>query len=136
MKREVQPLLIGELARRAGVNITTIRFYERQSLLPVPERRESGYREYPVDTVAQVRFIRHAQDLGFTLNEVRDLLALRDAPEHGCDAVHDAAESKLSLIREKIRSLKRMEKVLSALAASCRSGSPASECPIIEALNQ
>lgn len=136
METEAQKLLVGEVARRAGVKITTIRFYEQQGLLPAPQRRASGYREYPTGVVAQIRFIQHAQDLGFTLSEVRDLLALQNAPEHGCDAVHDAAESKLALIREKIRSLKHMESVLSRLVASCRAGSPLSECPIIEALNQ
>lgn len=127
---------IGQVAEQAGVNIDTLRYYERRGLLDEPERRPSGYREYPPETVQVLRFIKRAQDLGFTLHEVQDLLRLRQArgsrPE-----VRTLAEVKLHAIEEKIARLSAMRDALGVLVKSCACGrGPATlTCPILEALD-
>ena len=86
--RQVKPhITIGAVARRAGVGIDTIRYYEREGLLPEPQRRASGYRDYGPDVVERLRFIRRAKDLGFTLEEIRELLALSTDRERGVKTV-------------------------------------------------
>src|SRR2546422_483533 len=127
-------LRIGELARRAGVKIDTIRFYERQGILPEPPRRESGYREYPPETVATVRFIKRAQELGFTLREARELLNLRAVPRATCGDVVKRARSKVAQIEQKIRDLQAMREALTTLMASCSGRGSVARCPIIESL--
>lgn len=127
---------IGQVAKQAGVGVETIRFYERSGLLKEPPRNRAGYREYPVDAVARVKFIRRAKDLGFTLNEIADLLALRVDADTTCADVKARAETKIAGIEERIRELQHMKCALAALAASCRGSGPASECPILEALEE
>jgi MerR family mercuric resistance operon transcriptional regulator len=126
---------IGELARGAGVNVQTVRYYERRGLLDEPRRRESGYREYPADTVARLRFIRRAQELGFTLAEIGDLLALRLDPHTTAADVKVRAEEKIREIEKKILDLERIKNALSHLAGRCRGGrGPAGDCPLVDAL--
>src|SRR5207244_5272900 len=98
-------LKIGELAERAEVNLQTIRYYEREGLLPEPPRRESGYRMFPETTVRRVRFIKRAQELGFTLAEIRELLSLRHDHDRIRTEVRALAEAKISHVEEKIRTL-------------------------------
>jgi MerR family mercuric resistance operon transcriptional regulator len=88
-------LKTGELAKRAGVNVETLRFYERKGLLPEPQRRASGYRDYPEESVTRIRFIKRAQGLGFSLDEIHELLALRVKPKSPCAEVRDVVEKKI-----------------------------------------
>ncbi len=131
----MRKLKSGELAKQAGVNVETLRFYEREGLLPKPPRRASGYREYPVESVRLIRFIRRAQELGFSLREIRELLALRVQPGVTCAKVRERAERKISEVRGKIADLKSIERALRKLTASCSGRGPATDCPILEHLD-
>jgi Hg(II)-responsive transcriptional regulator len=131
MTTNAAPIFSGELARRAGVGKETIRYYERRRLLPQPRKRESGYREYPPEAVDRIRFIRHAQALGFTLREIAELLYLNDAPDAECGEVLEMAMSKLEEVRSRIRRLQMFEGVLDRLARQCRAERPLRECPVI-----
>ena len=127
-------MTIGKLAKRAGVGVETIRFYERKGLIPEPPRRSSGYREYDNDTVTRVRFIRHAKELGFTLKEIDGLLSLQLDPDKPCQDVNRRIETKISDINEKIHMLKRMKNALQRLSAECQGEGSVNDCPILEAL--
>jgi MerR family mercuric resistance operon transcriptional regulator len=132
----MKPLTIGQVARQAGIGVETVRFYERQGLLEEPARRESGYRQYPEDVVARLRFIKRAKELGFSLKEIKELLALRVDPTTTCREVKERAEAKITDIEGKIASLLRMKKALVKLTATCRGKGPTSECPILDALDK
>lgn len=131
----MENLKTGELARRAGVNVETLRFYERRGLLPKPPRRESGYREYPPENVGRIRFIKRAQELGFSLGEIKELLALRVQAGTSCADVRERADQKLRDVRQKIADLKAIERALGKLTASCSGRGPLRECPILENLD-
>jgi len=128
------PLTIGQLARRAGVGIETVRFYERQGLLEEPARKESGYRQYEEDVVARLQFIRRAKELGFSLKGINELLTLRVDPETTCAEVRRKAEAKIVDVEEKIQALRRIKKALVKLTTACSGRGPISECPILEAI--
>lgn len=113
-----ETLRTGEVALKSGVNVQTLRYYERRGLIEEPERRASGYREYSPDAVQLIRFIKRAQKLGFTLAEVEDLLRLRNDQQAACSKVRTAAEAKIEDIERKIRHLRAMKRALSSLAAS------------------
>ncbi len=130
----METFMIGQLAKNAGVNVETIRYYERRGLIPEPPRRESGYRQYGPDFVGRIRFIKHAQALGFSLNEIAELLALRIDSESSCHEVRRHAESKIVNIEGKIQTLKRMKQALVELVAGCNEHGSSGECPILEAL--
>lgn len=132
----MESLTIGQLAKQAGVNLETVRFYERKGLLPDPPRRASGYRQYPVDMVHRILFIKQAQELGFTLKEAGELLALRVDSKGKCSEVKERAEAKIADIEGKITSLQRMRKALLQLTQSCRGMAPIQECPILDAMVQ
>ncbi len=132
----MQTLTTGRLAKRAGVNIETIRYYERKGLLPVPPRRESGYRQYPPEAVQRIRFIKRAQELGFSLREIADLLDLRVAEHRSCDEVRQQAEAKIQHIEEKIRDLQRVLNALRQLSASCSNTESQEECPLLAYLEE
>lgn len=126
-------LQIGALSRRTGVNIETIRYYERSGLLRKPERTAGGYRSYDPADAQRLLFVRRTRDLGFSLDQVRQLLALADRKSRSCRAVHALGLEHLSEIRTKIADLRRMEKILADLVAGCAQGTmPA--CPLLEAL--
>ena len=127
-------LLMGEVAKRGGVGLETIRYYERQGLLPKPPRSASGYRMFPPDSARRVRFIKRAQELGFTLKEIKELLALRIEPDTSCADVRQFADAKLADIDEKIRTLQSMKRVLKRVAATCPENGPITACPILESL--
>ncbi len=129
-------LTIGQLARRAGVGVETIRFYEREGLIAEPARRASGYRQYSTDAVRRVQFIRRAKDLGFTLKEIQELLELRVDPNSGCGDVREQARAKIRDIEQRIASLEEMKTALEGLANKCRGRGPTSECPILEELDR
>lgn len=128
-------LKIGEVAERGGVNLQTIRYYEREKLLPEPPRLPSGYRIYPDQTVRRVRFIKRAQEIGFTLAEIRELLAIRMDAEGDSSEVRALAHAKISNIEGKIQTLYRMREVLGRITERCSGCGPASECPILESID-
>lgn len=127
-------MTIGEIAAEAGVNIQTLRYYERRGLLVPPTRRASGYREYAPSDVQRVRFIRRAQDLGFTLQEIGDLLALQSDAAHSCGVVEQRASVTLDRIDEKITDLKRMRTALATYVNACRDQRSLETCPLLVAL--
>ena len=129
-----QRLAIGELSGRTGVNIETVRYYEKIGLVPPPARTEGGHRAYEDAHVARLTFVRRARELGFTLDEVRSLLKLVDG-EHSrrCADVRAVTVEHLDDVRQKIRDLKRLERTLSGIVARCEGGT-LPECPIVEAL--
>jgi MerR family transcriptional regulator, copper efflux regulator len=131
----MKPLTIGQVAHRSGVGIETVRFYEREGLLAKPERTVSGYRQFDEEVIARLEFIQRAKELGFTLNEIRELLSLRVDPETSCADVKARAEIKIGDIEDKIRTLQRMKKALVRLTQECCEKGGGSECPILDALD-
>lgn len=131
----LKPLTIGQLARAAGINIETVRFYERKGLLPEPPRGKSGYRHFPPDTTGRLKFIKRAQGYGFSLSEIRELLAIRMSSRTPCAEVLKRTEEKITDIEGKIRRLDLMRKSLVRLVRSCRACASPSECPILESLS-
>jgi MerR family mercuric resistance operon transcriptional regulator len=125
-------LTIGKVARAAGVNVETVRYYQRSGLVPKPPRPAGGVRRYSDETVARLRFIKRAQELGFTLAEIRRLLALGDP--QSCGKARALAAEKLSLVRARLGDLERMRAVLEGLIERCDAGRGKVACPIIETL--
>ena len=125
----------GQVAQQANVHAETLRYYERRGLVSVPLRSVSNYRLYPKDTVRHVRFIKRAQDLGFSLGEIKELLSLRTSPKARSADVRAQAAAKITAIEEKIRALKAMKKTLSKLVTECSGRGPVAECPILGALD-
>ena len=130
-----ETLTTGQVADHAGVNLQTIRYYERKGLLPKPPRGPSGYRQYSGDHVSRVRFIKRAQELGFTLSEVAELLSLRADPAGDRMDVRRRTVAKMREIDEKISDLTRMRETLSTLANACSGHGSTDDCPIIQALD-
>jgi Hg(II)-responsive transcriptional regulator len=124
-------LTTGALAKQGGVNLESIRYYERRGLLPKPPRTGAGYRIYSDDALRRVRFIKRAQAIGFTLREIRELLGLRVKAGSTCDDVRRKAEAKVAEIDQKRRDLAAMKKTLTRLASSCERSGPASECSFL-----
>ena len=127
-------MIIGDVAALAGVPTATVRYYERRGLIAKPPRTESGYRQYGQEVVERLRFIKRAQELGFTLEEIHDLLDLRVEDTAACLMVEAKTREKLEQVRRKIRELQRLEAALEGLAVSCRNRTPTAECPMLEAL--
>ncbi|MET0225862.1 MAG: heavy metal-responsive transcriptional regulator [Dokdonella sp.] len=125
---------IGEIARRAGVGIDTVRYYERSELLPKPARRASGYREYAIADVRRLRFIRRAKEIGFSLDEIRELLALSSDRELGVRGIKARAQARLEETESRIRELQRVRAGLKALIAACPGHGSLERCPILAAL--
>ena len=132
---DMNSLTIGRLAKQAGVNLETVRFYERRGLLPKPPRSASGYRLFPTDSPRRLRFIRRDQELGFSLKEIRELLSLRVSRTTTSRDIRTLAEAKIADIDAKIRSLDSMKKTLRKLATVCDGCAPLAECPILESLD-
>ena len=128
-------LKIGEVAERGGVNLQTIRYYEREGLLPEPPRLSSGYRVFPESAVRRVRFIKRAQELGFTLAEIRELLSLRIDAVGDSSQVRALARAKILDIDEKIHALTAMKGALTRVTDRCSGCGPASECPILDSID-
>ena len=127
---------IGELAMEAGVNIQTLRYYERRGLLSAPERLASGYRVYGPESVRRVRFIRRAQELGFTLQEIGDLLTLWSDSAKSCQAVEGRARAALDRTDQKIAGLRRMRRGLSQYVAACKQRPALDDCPLLRVLGE
>ena len=128
-------MTIGQAASQAGVGIETVRFYERQGLIERPRKPEgAGVRRYPADLVERIRFIREAQQLGFTLREASELLALSADPSTDCSEVREQATTKLQDVRQKIERLRQIGAALESLIASCPGRGALETCSIIDAL--
>lgn len=131
----MRQLTIGQLAKSAGVNLTTIRFYERRGLIPKPHRSASGYRQYSPDIITRIRFIKNAQALGFTLEEISELLELKANTNTHCKTIKGHAAHKIALVDRKIQALKTMKKALQDLHDGCRGrGSIQEGCEILDTL--
>nr|WP_281721459.1 MerR family DNA-binding protein [Nitrosomonas nitrosa] len=127
-------LTTGKLAKASGVKLETVRFYERQGLLPKPARTSAGYRCFSPVAVQRIQFIKRAQVLGFTLTEIKELLALSSAAGVSCGTVRESANAKIKDIEDRIRSLQSMRRALGRLARTCSGEGPISKCPILESL--
>lgn len=127
-------LWVGEVAARALVKPDTVRFYEEAGLLAPANRSTAGYRRFPEETVARIRFIKRAQTLGFTLKEIAVLLDLRLRAGDSCGPVQMAAQTKIAEIDGKIASLRRLRRGLTRFVKACRSGNPTGNCPLLESL--
>ncbi len=125
---------IGEIARSCGITVETVRFYEKEGLLPKPRRRPSGYRVYTGDAARRLRFIQSAKTLGFSLQEIRELLALRVASGSSCAHVRTRATAKIAELDAKLTELTRVREALVRLAAACTGTGPAGACPLLDAL--
>ena len=128
-------LTIGQLAAAVDINVQTIRYYERRGFFPATRRTASGYRQYTDDSISRLRFIKHAQALGFSLDEVSELLALRVRHGSACGAVERKARDKIQLVEQRIRDLERLKATLEQLAAACRRRRVTDDCPILQALD-
>lgn len=128
-------LKIGEFSRLAGVNLQTVRYYERQRLLPKPLRSPAGYRVFSPDSLHRLQFIRRAKRAGFSLVEIRKLLTLRTTPGVTRAEIRARAEAKVADIDTKIKNLRAMRRSLQKLIEGCQGGGPVKECPILESLD-
>ena len=128
-------LTIGKVAKKANVSIETIRYYEKRHLIPEPMRNRSGYRQYPSETVSRIQFIKRAKELGFSLNEINELLSLRINPDTSCRDVRERAEKKIKSIQVKIETLLTMKGALENLVVQCKDKGSSKDCPILDALD-
>lgn len=130
-------MTIGQLARKGGVNVQTVRYYERVGLLPHAHRwADSGYRDFDDDAFAQLKFIRSAKELGFTLREIKELLDLRLLPGQSCREMWMGLERKISDVDRRLVQLRKMRRTLVKLAARCADGKKADACPALWAIEQ
>ena len=134
MEQAKHGITISELARLAGVKLPTVRFYERRGMLPKPRRSALGHRLFDGEDLHRIRFIKQGQGLGFSLEEVKELLALRIDPSSNREKVRRRAEAKAEQVKEKTRRLRAIERVLTRLIAECRGRATHPGCPILEAL--
>ncbi len=128
-------MTIGQLSSRAGVSVQTVRYYERRGLLSEPQRTRSGYRQYSDSALDRLRFIKRAQELGFTLTEIQELLVLRLDPRTTAAQVKQRAEAKIEDVNRRIADLERIRKALTHLAGKCHGGhGPLGDCPLLDAM--
>lgn len=126
---------IGVLASNSDTSIDTIRYYEREGLLAAPRRRASGYRDYDATALERLRFIRQAKHLGFSLEDIRELLSLSEDRERGVRGVKQRAQARLAVVEERLAQLQRMQEGLQQLIDSCPGHGPLEQCPILKALS-
>ena len=129
-------LTIGKVAKEVGVNIQTVRYYERRHLLAPPVRKPSGYRIYGEEDVRRLRFIKNAQALGFTLREIGDLLNLRVSSIARCGTVQVKAQAKLRQVEAKVHDLRALSRALRNLILACQAEQPTDRCPILKSLDE
>lgn len=128
-------MTIGELAKAGGVNVQTIRYYEREGLLPAPHRwRDSGYRDFDDDALLRLRFIRSAKELGFTLREIKELLDMRLLPGESCAEVKQLLKVKLTDMETRMKEMRRLRRVLRKFVAACDGRRASTSCPALWAL--
>jgi len=128
-------LTIGQVAKATQVTVETIRFYEKQGLIPLPGRSEAGYRQYRPDTVKRVFFIQRTKEVGFTLKEVKELLLLRQKPGTSCTEIKLLSLEKIAEVEKKMHDLERIRKALSRMVMRCSGSGDLSGCPILETLD-
>lgn len=131
----MKKLTTGGLARLGGVNLETVRYYERRGLLPKPPRTEAGYRQFSLEAAHRLRFIKRAQELGFSLDEIRELLTLRIEPQQNCVDVRTRTKAKIADIEQKMKTLAAMKSILRGLVEQCENCAD-DECPILASLDQ
>lgn len=129
-------LTAGKVAKAGGVNIQTVRYYERRRLLLCDRRAESGYRLYAPEAVRVIRFIKNAQGLGFTLDEIAKLLRLRVGHKAQCGAVRRQTESRIAVVRAKLAGLRALERTLQRLVRTCAAKATTASCPILDSLEE
>ena len=129
-------LRIGQVAKKSRVGVETVRFYESEGLIELPERNVSGYRQFSESVIKQIQFIQHAKTLGFSLKEVGELIKLKSTRNARCNIIKATASAKIAGIQEKIDALERMKMALQPLVAQCKSSDPISDCPILNALDE
>ncbi len=132
----MEKMTISQLAKQAGVHIETVRYYERRGLIPQPLRNPSGYRQYAPEDLLRIKFIKRAQALGFSLNEISEILSLRMAPGTTCGDIKTRVEAKISAVERKIEDLQQMHRALLTLVGKCSGKGPLGQCPILEILYQ
>lgn len=130
----MRPLTIGRLAAAAGVNLETVRYYERIDLMPPPARTASGHRAYDAAHIRRLAFIRRARELGFSIEEIRALLALAEPTRASCAEVREIARVHLDDVRTKLADLTKLERILGETIGRC-SGDPAPPCPVLDMLD-
>ena len=126
---------IGRLANLAGINVETIRFYERRGLVTQPAKPTRGYRQYPEEAIRRLTFIKRSKSLGFTLGEISELLSMSEGAKATCGNIEERAKKKIAEIKDKITRLESMKRALEILSAPCEGEELARSCPLIEALN-
>ena len=128
----MENLTSGKVASLSSVNKETLRFYERKGLIDEPDRNESGYRLYNHETVKRIKFIKNAQNMGFTLKEINELLSLKAETNFQCRDIREKAERKIKQVNNKIHDLIKIKDALEELASVCRLNKSTGECPILE----
>jgi Cd(II)/Pb(II)-responsive transcriptional regulator len=131
---ESQPIKIGDLAKRTGSQIETIRYYERQGLLPEPARSEGNYRLYGPQHIERLQFIRHCRSLDMSLEEIRILLSFKDSPDESCNVVNHLLDQHIEHVANRIRELQALQKQLKNLRNLCHASQPAKDCEILQSL--
>ncbi|MEX2152711.1 MAG: MerR family transcriptional regulator [Gemmatimonadaceae bacterium] len=129
-------LTIGQVALAANVDVQTIRYYERRGFFPPARRTAAGYRQYGAEAVQRLRFIKHAQELGFSLAEIQELLALRVRNGAACSTVERKTRRKIELVDRRIRDLERLRTTLARLVDACHARRITEACPVLEALEE
>jgi len=129
-------LTIGQVAKSTGLTVDAVRFYERKKLIHEPQRNASGYRQYSYDAIRKIVFVKRAQECGFTLNEIKELLDLRESDDACCADIKTRVQEKISYIKMKISELEKFQEALEELNSICSGKGPISECPIIDALKR
>lgn len=127
-------LTIGKVANQTGVTVEAVRFYEKQGLIAEPQRTESGYRQYPPDTIKRVHFIQHAKEAGFTLKDIGELLKLRREPGTTCADIKLRTLEKINEVDQKIKDLQKIKESLEQMVLRCSDTGELDECPILETL--
>lgn len=130
----VKLLSIGEISRDTGVKVPTIRYYEQNGLLRLPERSDGNQRRYHPSDRERISFIRHARELGFSIEDIRDLITLSVIPDKSCSSAHHIARRQLASVRAKIKALRNLERELSSILASAHSGNQVKDCSLIKTL--
>lgn len=132
----MEKLMIGQLAKKANVNLETIRYYERRGLIPEPPRNKSGHRGYSLEEVQRTEFIKRCKALGFSLKEISELLSLSVEPGTTCGDVKARIETKIANVEKKIEDLRKIKKSLLSMSSKCRGKGPIGQCPILEELHK
>lgn len=129
-------LTVGQVAKQAGIGVHAVHYYEREGILPRASRTRSGYRKFPEDAVRIIRFVKEAQELGFSLDEIKQLLRLRSSKRTNCNRVQKVAQDKIAVVSEKIDNLERIKSALETLVRSCKRRESDLKCPILENLEK